>query len=344
MKALRVYEKNKMVIEEVPVPKLEPHEVLIKVHRVGICGTDLGILHGYVPAKFPVTLGHEFSGTIAELGKPSLGGLQVGDPVAASGGWGCGVCELCQGGMAPFCKSRISLGRNTDGCMAEYVKVDNRVVHRLPPQVTLDEAQNFVNIACVLRGIQKLPLPLGQTAVIFGPGNMGFIALQVLHLVGISQTVMVGRRDFRLEMAKKLGATHTVHEAREDPVSRILNEYPQGVEIVIEASGNPSCFASSCQVVKSKGIILSYGIYSEKIMEWDVSFLYNKEPLIMGSKGGEGGYQMALSMLAEKKLQLLPMITHRFPLVEAPRGFQTLEDRGIDALRVLIEPSAQHAA
>jgi threonine 3-dehydrogenase len=155
---------------------------------------------------------------------------------------------------------------------------------------------------------------------------------------------MVGRRDFRLEMAKKLGATHTVNEAREDPVSKILNEFPQGMEIVIEASGNPSCFASSCQVVKSKGTILSYGIYSAKIKEWDPSFLYNKEPVIMGSKGGEGAYQMALSLLAEKKLQLLPMITHRFPLAEGARGFHAVEDRGIHALRVLIEPSAQGSA
>ena len=340
MKALRVYEKNKMVIEEVRVPKLESNEVLIKVHRVGICGTDLGVLHGYVPAKFPVTLGHEFSGTIAQLGEPSLGGLQVGDPVAASGGWGCGVCDLCQKGMGPFCKSRISLGRNTDGCMAEYVKVDYRVVHRLPPQVTFDEAQNFVNIACVLRGIQKLPLPLGHTAVIFGPGNMGYIALQILRLAGLSQAVMVGRRDFRLEMAKKLGALYLVNETREDPVSAILRVYPQGVDLVIEAAGNASCFASCGQVVKSKGTILSYGIFSEKIKELDLSFLYNKEPAILGSKGGEGGYPLALRLLEEKKLQLLPMITHRFPLAEAPRGIQTLEDRNINALRVLIEPSA----
>ena len=224
--------------------------------------------------------------------------------------------------------------------MAEYVKVDYRVVHRLPPQVTFDEAQNFANIACVLRGIQKLPLPLGHTAVIFGPGNMGFITLQVLRLAGISQAVMVGRRDFRLEMAKKLGAVHVVNEIREDPVSAILNRYPQGVDIVAEASGNASCFASCCQVVKSKGTILSYGIYSEKIKELDLSFLYNKEPVIFGSKGGEGGYQLALSLLEEKKLQILPMITHRFPLAEASRGIQTLEDRNINALRVLIEPSA----
>lgn len=224
--------------------------------------------------------------------------------------------------------------------MAEYVKVDYRVVHRLPPQVTFDEAQNFVNIACVLRGIQKLPLPLGHTAVIFGPGNMGYIALQVLRLAGLSQAVMVGRRDFRLEMAQKLGAIHLVNETREDPVSAILRVYPQGVDIAIEAAGNASCFASCGQVVKSKGTILSYGIFSEKIKELDLSFLYNKEPVILGSKGGEGGYQLALSLLEEKKLQLLPMITHRFPLAEAARGIQALEDRNINALRVLIEPSA----
>ena len=87
MKAARVREAGKIVIEEVPVPKLGEKDVLIKVHRVGVCGTDAGVYHGYVSAKLPVTLGHEYSGTIAKLGSPSLGGFNEGDPVTASGGW-----------------------------------------------------------------------------------------------------------------------------------------------------------------------------------------------------------------------------------------------------------------
>src|SRR4030042_3170250 len=104
MKAARVHEPGKIVIEEVPVPTLGEKEVLIKVHRAGICGTDVGVMHGYVPAKLPVTVGHEFSGTIAKLGSPSLGGFREGDPVSAAGGGGCGECEFCRQGKARFCR------------------------------------------------------------------------------------------------------------------------------------------------------------------------------------------------------------------------------------------------
>ena len=157
MKAARVREAGKIVIEEVPVPKLGEKDVLIKVNRVGICGTDAGVYHGYVPAELPVTLGHEYSGTIAKLGSPSLGGLKEGDPVSAIG-WGCGACEFCQRGTPQYCKSRNSLGRTVDGCMAEFVKTDCRAVYRLPPGVSFDEGQSFLNLACATRAFKKVPL------------------------------------------------------------------------------------------------------------------------------------------------------------------------------------------
>ncbi len=244
MKAARFNGIGKIVIEDVPVPRLEPKDVLIQVHRAGICGSDVGILHGYSPAKFPITAGHEFSGTISKLGSPSLGGLKEGERVIASGGWGCGICELCQRGMGPFCKNRTSLGRNADGCFAEFVKVDHRAVHRLPSNVSLDDAQNLLNIACVIRGFKKVPLQIGNTVVVFGPGNMGLIMLQLLKLAGAYRAIMVGTRDFRLEMAKKFGASHVVNVRREDPVKTILGWYPDGADVVVEATGNGSTSSS----------------------------------------------------------------------------------------------------
>jgi L-iditol 2-dehydrogenase len=98
MKAARVREPGKIVVEEVPIPSLGENDVLIKVHHSGICGTDVGVYHGYVQAKLPVTLGHEFSGTIAKVSRPGLGGFREGDPVTAVGGWSCGQCEHCQAG------------------------------------------------------------------------------------------------------------------------------------------------------------------------------------------------------------------------------------------------------
>ena len=339
MKAARVHEAGKIVIEEVPVPVLRETDVLIQVHRTGICGTDVGVLHGYIPAKLPVTLGHEFSGTIAKLGKPGLGGLREGNAVAASGGWGCGVCELCQKGLDPFCKERVSLGRNTDGCMAEFVKVDYRVVYPLPSNVSLDEGQNLVNLACVVRGAQKIQSFFGKTVAVFGPGNMGLLMLQLARMAGALQTVMVGTRDFRLELAKRFGANHVVNLRRGNPVQRILEWYPGGVDIVAEATGIASSLPDCFEVLKGQGALVSLGIFSGKIKDFDPSFLYYKEPTIYGSKGAHGAYGMALELLGAKKFEILPMITHRFPLEETAKGFKTFEDKVENALRILIQPT-----
>jgi len=340
MKAARVREAGKIVIEEVPVPKLGEKDVLIKVHRVGVCGTDAGVYHGYVSAKLPVTLGHEYSGTIAKLGSPSLGGFKEGDPVTASGGWSCGSCEFCQKGSPQYCKTRNSLGRTVDGCMAEFVKTDYRVVYLLPPGISFDEGANFLNIANVVRAYKKVPLQLGKKVVVFGAGNIGLIMLQMLRATGASEVVVVDAIDFRLDLAKQLGASDVVNVMREKPVEQILRLFPGGADVVVEATGNPLAFQSACDVVKEGGALVVIGIFSKKITELDLSFLYNKEATIYGSKGGNEGYRDALFLLKEKKLNLTSMITHRFPLEETEKAFRTFDDKGSNALRVLIEPTA----
>ncbi len=337
MKAARVRELGKIVIEDVPIPELHEKDILIAVHRAGICGTDAGVVDGHVSAKYPVTLGHEFSGTIAKLGNPSLTTFKEGDSVMSGGGWGCGECELCHQGLGLYCRSRFSLGRNVDGCMAEFVKVDYRVVQKLPENVSLDEAQNTVNIACALRAVKKIDLRKVRTAAVFGPGNAGLIILQLLKMGGVDKVVMVGTRDFRLDTAKRFGGDAVVNVTRDDPVEAILKWFPNGVDAVFESSGTAKALQSTFSVVKSNGAIVVFGIISEKIKNFDPSFLYFKEPVIYGSKGGSGAYSEAIALLEEKKLKILPMITHRFPLDETAKAFKVFTDKISDALRIVID-------
>jgi threonine dehydrogenase-like Zn-dependent dehydrogenase len=339
MKAARVREPGKIVVEDVPIPSLGENDVLIKVHHSGICGTDVGVYHGYVQAKLPVTLGHEFSGTIAKVSRPGLGGFREGDPVTAVGGWSCGQCEHCQARNPQYCKTRSALGRTVDGCMAEFVKMDYRVVYPLPPHVSLDEGQNFLNIACVVRGYKKVPLQLGKRAVVFGAGNMGLLMLQMLKAAGASQVIVTDTIPFRLQLAKNFGAGHAINVTEGDPVQRIRDLLPTGADVVVEATGNPSAFQSACDVLKEGGALVVIGMFSKKVKEVDLSFLYYKEPIIYGSKGGEEGYEEALQLLEDKKLQVTPMITHRFPLEETAKGFGVFEDKNANALRILIEPT-----
>jgi len=337
MKAARVHEPGKIVIEDVPVPELEEKDILIKVHRAGICGTDVGVLHGYASAGYPVTLGHEFSGSIAKLGSSSLTDFKTGEPVVSAGGWGCGKCALCRQGRGLYCQHRVSLGRNADGCMAEFVKVDHRVVYRMPENISFDEAQNTVNIACSVRAFKKVPLLLGKTVAVFGPGNAGLIILQLLKMAGAYKAVMVGTRDFRLEMAKQFGANLAVNVKNENPVEAVLNWCPEGIDLVVEASGKADVLKDCIGVLKPGGSIVVFGIFSERLSDFDPSFLYYKEPAIYGSKGADGTFNEALQLMEEKKLQILPMITHRFPLEETAAAFKVFEDKVPDALRIVIE-------
>ncbi|MDF1593354.1 MAG: alcohol dehydrogenase catalytic domain-containing protein [Desulfobacterales bacterium] len=337
MKAARVYEPGKIVIEDVPVPEPNENDVLIKVHRAGICGTDVSVVHGYAKAELPVTLGHEFSGTVAKVRSSSLTDFKEGEPVICGGGWGCGDCDFCRKGMGLYCKKRVSLGRNTDGCMAEFIKVDYRAVRRIPANVTFDEAQNTVNIACAVRAFKKVPLQLGKTVAVFGPGNAGLIMLQLLKMAGAYQAVMVGTRDFRLQAAINFGASHVVNVKKQDPVEAILKWFPDGVDVVIEASGNAGALQSCFSVVKPSGAVVVFGIFSDRIKNFDPSFLYYKEPVIYGSKGAAGAFEEALKLLAEKRLEILPMITHRFPLAETAAAFKVFEDKVPEALRIVIE-------
>ena len=337
MKAARVREIGKIVIEDVPIPEINEKEILIAVHRAGICGTDVGVVDGHVSAKLPVTLGHEFSGTVAKVGNPRLTDLQEGEPVVSAGSWGCGECELCRKGMDLNCLNRRSLGRSIDGCMAEYIKVDYRAVKKLPPNVTQEEAQNIVNIACALRAVRKLDLSKIKTAAVFGPGNAGLIILQLLKLGGVEKTVMVGTRDFRLEMAKRFGADDVVNVRQEDPVKKIMGLYPYGVDAAFESSGMAAGLQGAFDVIRSNGAVVVFGIIGERMKDFDPSFLYLKEPIIYGSKGASGAFDDALKLLAEKKIQVLPMITHRFPLEATAKAFKVFSDKVADALRIVIE-------
>ena len=337
MKAARVYKPGEIVIEDVPIPEIGEKDVLIKVQRAGICGTDVGVVQGKVSAQLPVTLGHEFCGTIAKAGSDSLTNFKEGDPVVSGGGWGCGECDLCAQGKGLYCRDRVSLGRNADGCMAEFVKVDYRIVHPLPESISFDEGQNMVNIACSVRAFKKVPALQGKSVAVFGPGNAGLIMLQLFKMAGASKTAMVGTRDYRLEMAKKFGANLVVNVKKEDPVKSILDWCPEGVDLAVEATGKANVLEDCIEVIKPGGSIVVFGIFSDKIKDFDPSFLYYKEAVVYGSKGAAGAFEEAIQLLEEKKLQILPMITHRFPLAETAAAFKVFEDKVPDALRIVIE-------
>jgi threonine dehydrogenase-like Zn-dependent dehydrogenase len=156
-------------------------------------------------------------------------------------------------------------------------------------------------------------------------------------MAGADKMVMVGTRDYRLEMAKKFGANLVVNVKREDPVKSILDWSPEGIDLAVEATGKAVVLEDCIEVIKPGGAIVVFGIFSDRIKDFDPSFLYYKEAVVYGSKGAAGSFDEAIRLLEEKKLQILPMITHRFPLEETAAAFKVFEDKVPDALRIIIE-------
>jgi len=161
--------------------------------------------------------------------------------------------------------------------------------------------------------------------------------LQLLKMGGVAKVVMAGTRDFRLEMARRFGADEAVNIRREDLTKKIAGWFPFGVDAVFESSGTTGGLQSAFDIIKSNGSVVVFSIITERMKEFDPSFLYLKEPIIYGSKGAGGAFPEAIRLLEEKKLQILPMITHRFPLEETAKAFKVFSDKVADALRIVID-------
>jgi threonine dehydrogenase-like Zn-dependent dehydrogenase len=310
-----------------------PKEVLI-VCIGGICGTDVGVVDGHVSATYPVTLGHEYSGVVAKVGSTKvMPHLREGDPVVSGGGYGCGECELCRQGMDLYCTNRRSLGRNFDGCMAEYIKVDYRSVSKLPPAVSLDEAQNIVNIGCAVRAVRKLDLAKIKTAAVIGPGNAGLMILQLLKMGGVGKVVMAGTRDFRLEMARSFGADEAVNIRREDLGKKIAGWF-LGVDAVSSPPARPA--GSRAPSTSSGPTGRSWCSASHRQMKEFDLVLYQRSRSSTAPRARQEpsrGHPLA----GGEKPRILPMITHRFPLEETAKAFKVFSDKIADALRIVID-------
>jgi len=195
-----------------------------------------------------------------------------------------------------------------------------------PRQCVLDEAQNIVNITCSVRAVRKLDLAKIKTAAVFGPGNAGLIILQLLKLGGVEKVVMVGTRDFRLENGKRFGCDYVVNVRREDPIKKIM-ACSLRRRCHIRILGNGGGPQGAFDAVKSNGSVVVFGIIGERMKEFDPSFLYLKEPIIYGSKGGAGMADETLDCWRRKSCRYCPWSPTGFPWKKRQRRSRSFRAR-----------------
>ncbi len=342
MKALVITGVSKVELQELEIPKYKTDEVLIKVKYCGICGSDLPrALDGGVHS-FPIVVGHEFSGQIVEVGA-AVESVKVGDRVTAGALLPCGKCEACQQGRPAMCTNYGFIGSRQNGAMAEYVAVKAQNVVKLPDEVDYKEGAMIEPLTVALHGIQRVNIKAGATALVFGAGTIGLLALQCLKAVGAGKVYMVDVVDKKLELAKKLGADDVINSMNVD-----LNEYLSQngkPEIVVENSGSPIAQAQCLEIVKKCGSVVYIGTATRDLILKPETFekILRGELNITGSwmsySAPYPGYEWttAVEYIKEKKIDLKSMITNVYKLEDGLIPFEIMRDKNACATKVLFE-------
>lgn len=317
--------------ELVPIPKIDQHEVLIKVKAASICGTDVHIYNWDEWAKNrvkpPYVFGHEFSGEVALVGE-NITSVKVGEYVSAETHIVCGKCVPCLTGKEHVCRNTQILGVDIEGCFAEYVKVPAENIWKNPLGMPEDLASiqeplgNAVHT--VLTGITA-----GVKVAVVGCGPIGLMAVAVAKASGASQVIAIDKNEYRLNLAVQMGATETISIAKEDPlknVSALTNG--EGVDLVCEMSGHPTAIRQSLKMAANGGRVHILSLPEHPVcidMTNDIVFKGLTVQGITGRKMFETWRQVS-ELLHAGTIQIKPVITHHFSLEEYKKGFELMKE------------------
>lgn len=339
MKALVKKEASKGIwLDDVAMPTMGINDVLIKVKRTAICGTDMHIYHWDEWAQktipVPMVVGHEFVGEIVEVGS-NVNDFRAGQIVSGEGHVVCGRCRNCMAGRRHLCHQTSGIGVNRPGCFAEYMVLPMSNVWEHHPGVDLDIAAIFDPLGNAVHTALQFDL-LGEDVLITGAGPIGAMAAAVCRHAGARHVVITDVIDKRLELAKKLGATHTVNvkEQRIADVKKALG-MSEGFDIGLEMSGNPQAFNELVDNMCHGGKISILGIPAK-----DTSIDWNKVVFNMLTLKGIYGREMyetwyKMSVMIDSGLDVSSVITHRLPYTDFQHGFEEMA-RG-EASKVILD-------
>ncbi len=334
MQALVKYGRREedMEVQEVPDPSPESDQVLIEVKAAGVCGSDLHLWrerHSW-PVKLPVIPGHEFAGVIAGVGR-QVSGFQPGERVTCETAAAvCGECVYCRSGSYNMCPERQGYGALKDGCFARYVVARPALLHRLPVNVSFEQAALTEPICVAYNAlVEKTLIKPGDMVVIQGPGPIGIMALQIARLRGAGTLIVVGAGGDarRLEVAGQLGAHHTFITPKDDVVAfvRSLGD-GFGADLVVDCTGISQALHQSLEMVRPTGRITKIG-WGPQPLDFNLDMLVAKAITLQGSFSHTFPvWERVLALVASGQVHLVPVIGGVYPLSQWRQAFRAMED------------------
>ena len=344
MLALVKTQKGRGFIElrEVPEPQPGPGEVLIAVKACGICGTDIHVWHDEFPYWPPVIMGHEFSGEVVEAGPETelfkVGDRVVGEPHTRA----CGHCYLCRTGNIQICPLKRSPGWGIDGAFTKYLKMPERLLHRIPDSMSYDVAAVVEPTANTVHDVvERAKVAAGDFVVVLGPGPIGLLAGLTARAAGARHVVVVGTpadEALRLKKARELGFETVINVAQENPVDAVLHlTGGLGADLVIECSGAPAAIASTVDFIRKKGRICVIGLTGKDTIPfpWDKA-AFKVCDVLFNLSTSYTSWDRTIHLIASGRLPAGEVITRRLPLRDWQGAFEGIEAQR--ELKVLLVP------
>ncbi|MEK7139228.1 MAG: alcohol dehydrogenase catalytic domain-containing protein [Patescibacteria group bacterium] len=333
MKALLLKGKNHIVYGDYPMPKIGPDEVLLRVHSVGICGTDLHIYHGGLKVKTPI-MGHEFSGVVAAVGS-KVKDFEIGNRVVGEHVLTCGKCVYCLRGQPTLCLKSLTIGMDRPGALAEYLAIPAGLVYKIPGHLTFDEAAMIEPLTIALYAVHQAGPLLDKTAVVIGQGPIGLLLDQVLKAGGAT-VVGLDVQASRLAFAKKhRWLDETINPAKQSPLKAIKKYTADGADLCFEAVGREATVELALDLARRDGNVYLLGVF-EQLSKIDLMQVVTKELNIFGSWRCAFSFPEALGLVAKKKIDLKSLVTHRYAARDGATAFADADRYANNRIKTVI--------
>jgi L-iditol 2-dehydrogenase len=338
MKAVYLEANKQTAVREIERPKVAPDEVLIRVRATGICGSDLHAFRGsHAFRKPPVILGHELAGNVVEIGS-KVQEIKVGDRVTVMPQVGCGKCWHCSEGSSNICpESRVPGVGGWVGTFVEYFNAPERVVVKLPDNVTYEQGALTEPLAVAVHALNKISPCNRNSLVILGSGTIGLLMAAIAPSFGFRKVLATDALDYNLKIAASVGVAKTVNVLTEDLTAAVAETFGGNkADAAVIAAGAPDIIDQAIESVRPKGEIIYLSMITKPMTA-------NSYPIVfweMDVKGSRtytlGDFRQAVALLAAGEIDFQRFITQRYPLEEAQIGLELLDRKKEDSVKVML--------
>jgi len=338
MKQARLVEPEKLVLEEVEIPEIDDTQVLIKVKRIGVCGSDIHAYYDKHPyISCPIIQGHEFSGEIARIGK-NVQGLSEGDRITAMPQLVCGECYPCMHGNYHICNDLKVIGCQVDGAAREYLPVDHKLVVKLPRGMNFDHGAMVEPVAVGVHAVKRLGNVKGMNLMVLGAGPIGNLTAQSAKGLGAQSVLITDISDDRLEVAKNCGIDFPVNVSFDNLDIKVDKFFgPDGADAILECVGVEDTITAAVHLARKGTDIVIVGVFADK-PSVDIGLVQDKELRMIGTLMYKAeDYRMAIDLIQSRNITLDPLITKHFAFKDYPKAFEFIEKYKDRTMKVLID-------